>query len=248
MRILLTNDDGIFAPGIAALHKELVKLGEVMVVAPAEHMSGAGHSITIWQPLRCESVQIAGAFSGYSVWGSPADCVKLAVNQLCRPAPDLVVSGINDNANVGINVYYSGTVAGAVEGAFFRIPSIAVSLQKDEPMEFETASKLAIETIKKLLPLEKGTVTNINIPKLSKGMPRGIVVVPQSTTGFEEHYEPLKNEAGQTVYQLTGGPHRENGLADVTALEQGYITVTALNYDLTNHEHLDMLDSKLKRM
>ncbi len=119
MHILLTNDDGIFAPGLAAIYKKLIKLGQVSVVAPAEAKSGASHSITL-EPLMCDKVDLTGKFEGYSVSGSPADCVKLGVKELATKPIDLVVSGMNYGANVGINVYYSGTVAAAMEAAFFR--------------------------------------------------------------------------------------------------------------------------------
>ncbi len=128
MQILLTNDDGIFAPGLAALYKELVKMGDVTVVAPADSRSGASHSITFSRPLVCNKVDINGQFTGFSIQGSPADCVKLAVMQLHEGPIDLLVAGINNGANAGINVYYSGTVAAAMEGAFLKIPAVAMSL------------------------------------------------------------------------------------------------------------------------
>ncbi|MHC4215251.1 MAG: 5'/3'-nucleotidase SurE, partial [Planctomycetota bacterium] len=128
MRILLTNDDGIFAPGLAAIYNELVKLGDVTVVAPAQSHSGMSHSITFHAPLACSKVDVKGQFSGYRVQGSPADCVKLAAMQIIEEPIDLVVAGINDGANIGINVYYSGTVAAAMEGQFLSIPSVAMSL------------------------------------------------------------------------------------------------------------------------
>src|SRR5579872_4864820 len=128
MRILLTNDDGIYAPGLEALHDELLRLGAVDVVAPSVEQSGVGHSITYLEPLLAHDVFRHGRLFGKAVRGSPADCVKIAMLQFCNTAPDLVVSGINAGSNTGINVLYSGTVAGAIEGAFFGIRSIAVSL------------------------------------------------------------------------------------------------------------------------
>jgi len=127
MQILLTNDDGIFAPGLAAIYKELVKIGNVTVVAPADSKSGASHSITYTQPLVCKRIEIEGEFSGFSVQGSPADCVKLAYMQLCQKPIELVVAGINRGANAGINVFYSGTVAAAMEAAFLQIPAVAMT-------------------------------------------------------------------------------------------------------------------------
>ncbi len=237
MRILLTNDDGIFAPGLAAIYKELVKIGDVMVVAPAVSHSGASHSVTFHQPLVCDKVDINGQFTGFSVQGSPADCVKLAVMQLHKDPIDLLVAGINNGANAGINVYYSGTVAAAMEGAFLKIPAVAMSLAREEQMDFEKAAHYCAKILKKLMPVKSGDVININIPLLSKGKPKGIRVVPQSSKGFEEYYIPQKNEQGQTVFQLTGNLHRVDGTpTDTTSLEDGFITITALASDMTNHD------------
>ena len=241
MHILLTNDDGIFAPGIAAVYKELVKIGNVTVVAPADVMSGAGHSITVYEPLACDEVKIAGAFRGYSVHGSPADCVKLALMELCKEKVDLIVSGINSGANVGINVYYSGTVAAAMEGAFYRIPAVAMSLarQDNDKFDFDSGSRYACQVLKKLLPLEPGSVTNINIPRLSLGEPKGVKVVPQSTKGFKEHYIRQQTDGGKVVYQLNGGQHRDvDSGVDTLALVEGYITVTALSFDMTDYDQM----------
>ena len=137
MLILLTNDDGIYAPGLAALAREMRKLGEIVVVAPATEQSGVGHSITYLTPLIVKEVFHRDSSNGeqrlgWAVEGSPADCVKIGVHQFCPRQPDLVVSGINSGLNAGINVLYSGTVAAAIEGAFFGITSVAVSLQYDE--------------------------------------------------------------------------------------------------------------------
>ncbi len=240
MQILLTNDDGIFAPGLAAIYKELVEIGNVTVVAPADSRSGAGHSITFAEPLVCNKVDINGQFTGFSVQGSPADCVKLALMQLCTEPIDLLVAGINSGANVGINVYYSGTVAAAIEGAFLEIPAVAMSLAVERPgsqPDFESAAQYCTKILKKLMPVKAGEVININIPLLSQGQPKGIKIVPQSTGGFHEYYISQKNEQGQTVFQLAGGIHRdEDGPTDITSLVEGFITITALASDMTNHE------------
>lgn len=249
MHILLTNDDGIFAPGLAALYKYLVRLGDVTVAAPADVQSGAGHSISL-QEIQCEQLSIMGKFDGYSVSGSPADCVKLAVNELIgsHKKIDLVVSGMNHGANVGINVFYSGTVAGAIEGAFYNLPAIAVSAAFDEPMQFDAAANHAIGVIEQLIDIPAGKVVSVNIPKLSKGDPKGVLVTPQSTYGFDENYEVRTNDNGETIYQLTGGTHRDpktEEWMDTTALMAGYITVTSLKHDLTDNQGNEFLRNKL---
>ncbi|MFX0198102.1 MAG: 5'/3'-nucleotidase SurE [Candidatus Hodarchaeota archaeon] len=236
MQILLTNDDGIFAPGLAAIYKELVKMGDVTVVAPSDSRSGASHSITYSRPLVCNKVDINGQFTGFSVQGSPADCVKLAVMQLHEGPIDLLVAGINNGANAGINVYYSGTVAAAMEGAFLKIPAVAMSLATEERMDFEKAAKYCAEILKKIMPVRVGDVININIPQLSKGQPKGVKVVPQSTKGFDEYYIRQKNEQGQTVFQLAGEPHLAEEIStDITSLVEGFITITALAPGMTDY-------------
>ncbi len=242
MQILLTNDDGIFAPGLAAIYKELVTIGDVTVVAPADSRSGASHSITYSRPIVCNKVNINGQFTGFSVQGSPADCVKLAVMQLHEGPIDLLVAGINNGANAGINVYYSGTVAAAMEGAFLKIPAVAMSLSFEEQMDFEKAAHYCAKILKKLMPVKKGHVININIPQLSKGEPKGVRVVPQSSKGFNEYYTRQKNEQGQTVFQLAGNSHRlDEAPTDTTSLEAGFITITALARDMTDHHKTDEL-------
>ncbi len=248
MKILLTNDDGIFAPGLAALYRELVKLGDVTVVAPDSVQSGASHSVTFSRPLACNRVDVDGCFMGYSVQGSPADCVKLACMELHDGPVDLLVSGINHGANAGINVYYSGTVAAAMEGAFLGVPSVAMSLCVERPGmsgDFEQAADYCRRVLVELLPIEAGGVINVNIPLLSKGDPKGIRVVPHANTGFDEKYVSQKTELGQTVYQLVGVDHVNDGSPnDIAILEDGFITITALSEDMTNHERTNRLQEK----
>lgn len=236
MRILLTNDDGIFAPGLAAVYRRLTDLGDVMVVAPMESRSGASHSVTFFEPLACNTVDVNGLFTGYSVKGSPADCVKLASMQLHDGPIDLVVAGINNGANVGINVYYSGTVAAAMEAAFLRIPSVAISLAAEQRMDFDRAAEYGVAVLRKLMPLRSGDVMNVNVPLLSRGQPKGVRVVPQATSGFYEYYVPQKDGESETVFQLAGGFHRdEEAPSDTTSLVEGFITVTPLLPDMTDH-------------
>jgi 5'-nucleotidase len=246
MHILLTNDDGIFAPGLAAIYKQLVHLGDVTVVAPTDSQSGASHSITFFEPVACSEVDLKDLFTGYGVHGSPADCVKLAAMQLCDDPIDLVVAGINNGANVGINVYYSGTVAAAMEAAFLGIPSVALSLAAEHEMDFDKAAEHAIAVLSKLTPLAKGDVVNINIPRLSQGRPKGLRVVPQATGGFHEYYIPHKNGDSDVVFQLAGGKHRqEETPTDTTTLVEGYITVTPLRADMTDHGKTQALQARL---
>ena len=242
MHILLANDDGIFAPGLAAIYRELVGFGDVTVVAPAEIQSGAGHSITLREPLVVNQVNVNGIFTGYSVAGSPADCVKLGILELAGRPIDLVVSGINGGANVGIDVYYSGTVAAAMEGAFYGIPSVAMSMVSEEPMDYETGAQHCAAVLRKVLGLGHFEVININIPRLSQGKPKGVRIVEQSQNGCRDKYIKDRDAEGRTVYMLaTPAGYKETRLSDVTELQDGYITVTPLHHSMTNHRKLEQL-------
>ena len=247
MHILLTNDDGIFAPGLAAMYSRLVAMGDVTVVAPAEVRSGAGHSISLG-PMTCEKVDIAGKFQGYCVGGSPADCVKFAVKRLFKDRQiDLVVSGINHGANVGVHLYYSGTVAAAMEGAFNGIPAIAVSAMCDgQTDDMDRAAECSCGVIQKLLPMEGGCVHNVNVPLLSKDGVKGVKVVAHSMNGFYEEYVSSRDKDGQTTYLYTSGKPNDGADAtmDTTALMDGFITVTPLRLnmnDTAQREHLDKI-------
>ena len=243
MLILLTNDDGIMAPGIVAMYRELVKLGEVHVIAPETVQSAAGHGITLTTPLLTSRVTVENAFHGIAVDGRPADCVKLAVSQLLPRPPDLVVSGINGGANVGINVIYSGTVAAAIEAAFLGLPSVAVSLylRADVPTDFRHAAQIALATIRQVLSagLEPGQCVSINIPALLPGeSPAGVKVVRQCTRPFIDTYEKRTDPRGReyfwnsSVFSL--GDTEED--TDVAALRDNFVCVTPLQFDMTHRE------------
>lgn len=243
MLILLTNDDGIQAPGIVAMYRELVRLGEVHVVAPETVQSATGHGITLSAPLLTSRVTIENGFTGTAVDGRPADCVKLAVNQLLPRRPDLVVSGINSGANVGINVIYSGTVAAAIEAGFLGLPAIAMSLylRREVPVDYARAAKLARATIEQCLAagLKGGDVISVNLPALQQGeQPAGTKVVRQCTRPWTDTYERRQDPRGRDYYWNTSvftlGETEAD--TDVAALREKYITVTPLQFDLTCHE------------
>ena len=242
MRILVTNDDGILAPGIFALATALRDLGEIDVVAPDSGQSGAAHAITFMAPLICERVSIDGRPFGWSVDGSPADCVKLAVRELCPQRPDLVVSGINAGSNRGVDVIYSGTVAAAVEAAFIGIPALAISLEAGGGFDFEGAARQAREIVARAVELgiSPGMVLNVNIPRLDRGAPRGVRVVAQSTAPWTDVYDRRTDPRGRTYFWLGEGGRleEEDGDTDLMALRAGYVTITPLQYDLTQYAQL----------
>ena len=253
MQILLTNDDGVYAPGLAAMKQALQRLGNVCVVAPSREQSGVSHQITFLTPLIAKKVFIDDELWGWTVDGSPADCVKLGITQISPRWPDLIVSGINGGLNAGINVLYSGTVAAATEGAFYGITSVAVSLEYDENEPFHQAAKLATEVIERILK-EKGPETqlyNLNIPlvALRADQPKVKVVemdVQQYWESFEKRVDPL----GRPYYWLSGRPDTRqpkavasNRQTDMTALAEGFISLTPLEYDMTKHCHLAMMEA-----
>jgi 5'-nucleotidase len=251
MKILLTNDDGIYAPGLAAMERALERLGEVHVVAPAVEQSGVGHSITFLSPLMAKEVFDGDRRRGWAVEGSPADCVKLAVSEFC-PNPDLVVSGINGGLNVGINVLYSGTVAGATEGAVFGITSVAVSLEYDEHAQFDRAAEMAAKMIEQVLAIRDSgdhTLYNINIPTVAMQQATEVRIVPMGTVGWPADFDRRTDPKGRHYYWAMGTPAvpAAGELTDLEALQKGYITLTPLRIDRTEHEMLArMRDWKLK--
>ncbi len=245
MKILLTNDDGFHAPGIAALQTELRRLGDVTRVAPATEQSGVAHSITFLSPLVCKKVYEGDQFHGWAVEGSPADCVKLGVFELCDKKPDLVVSGVNGGLNAGINVLYSGTVAAAIEGAFFGITSIAVSLEYDEHARFDRAAEIATKVIEQILEFKdpEPQLYNLNIPTLAITRPSRLRIVPMGVNRYGEHFIKRTDPKGRSYYWATTDPPPEptEHETDLSALAQGDITLTALDYDLTKVAVLDRM-------
>lgn len=250
VRILLTNDDGVYAPGLAALGAELTALGEVSVIAPATEQSGVGHSITFLEPLVCKQVYDGEQLRAIAVEGSPADCVKLGVSVLLDWQVEAVVSGINGGLNAGINVLYSGTVAAAIEGAFFRLNSFAVSLEYDPHADFGTAAKIAVPIIKQILvqKTELPQLYNINIPSAAvhlfqQGGTPQVEIVPMGVERYGEHFICRQDPKGRDYYWATNDPppRRTEHPTDLTALADGHVTVTPLKFDMTNVDLLPMM-------
>ena len=245
MLTLLTNDDGIFAPGLAALERALRRLGDVVAVAPSTEQSGVGHAITFLTPLTAKQVFDGPRLRGWAVDGSPADAVKLGISQFLPRRPDIVVSGINSGLNAGINVLSSGTVAAAVEGAFFGITSIAVSLEWDEHADYDRAAAIAIDVIAELLRRspQAGSLFNLNIPSAALTGRRELRVVPMSTARYGEAFERRVDPRGRSYYWATNEPPPPPSPSetDVTALAAGHVTLTPLDYDLTLRTAIDTL-------
>lgn len=247
MQILLTNDDGVYAPGIAALRDPLTALGDVALISPATEQSGVGHSITFLEPLVCKEIFDGDRLHGIAVEGSPADCVKLGVSELIDEPVDLVVSGINGGLNAGINVLYSGTVAAAIEGAFFRLNSFAVSLEYDPHADFATAAKIAVPLIEQILKHKAAApqLYNINIPTAAvetykSGAAPQVHVVPMGVERYGEHYIRRQDPKGRDYFWATNDPppKRTDHPTDLTMLADGHVTITPLNFDMTDSQTL----------
>jgi 5'-nucleotidase len=227
------------------MYRELTHLGEVHVVAPETVQSASGHGITLDTPLLTSQVRVEDTFTGVSVAGRPADCVKLAAAKLLPRPPDLVVSGINSGANVGINVVYSGTVAAAIEAAFLGLPAIAVSLylRREIPADYARTATFARKTVEQILEagLKAGRVVSVNLPPLRPGeQPTGTKLVRQCVRPWADTYEERKDPRGRSYFWnssvFTLGETEDD--TDVAALRDGYITVTPLHFDLTHYPML----------
>ncbi len=243
MKILLTNDDGIYAEGICALHEVLSLDHEVYIVAPEAERSAVGHAITIDQPLRITKVKRGRFFWGYAINGTPADCVKLAIYELIGPV-DLVVSGINRGPNVGINLLYSGTVSAATEAKILGYPSIAVSIDAYKDIDYCFAANFVGIFLNHVfdLPLPRPFCLNINIPHINPYKIKGIKFVRQSTAKLKEVFDKRLDLHDKIYYWQGAEEHTENDPdTDVIALKEGYITITPIQFDLTNYSLLNKL-------
>lgn len=244
-KILITNDDGIYAPGIYALYTAMCELGDAYVVAPDSEQSAVGHAITISDPLRVKEFEKNGGFFGWAVNGTPADCVKLAIKAILDVRPDLVVSGINKGSNTATNVIYSGTVSAATEGTIMGIPSIAFSLTTFQKVDLTPASEIAKFIARQVLRhgLPKDTLLNVNIPPLPRDEIRGIKLTRQGKARYEETFEKRVDPMNRVYYWLGGSKvvmDTEEDIDDI-AIMNGYVSVTPLHFDLTDYRSLEDL-------
>lgn len=249
MDILLTNDDGIRAVGLRALYAALVRAGHrVHVAAPMTEQSAVGHSVTLFSPLRVREVEERG-FSGLGVSGTPADCVKLALSHLLPKAPDMIVSGINAGANVGVDVLYSGTVSAATEGALAGVPALAVSVDDYHPENLSEQAAYATELLTHELwaGFPRHCVLNLNFPAGKLSEAKGLKVCRQTRATYRDWYDERKDPRGNPYYWLCGviPPELVSAETDRGYLSRGYITVTPLAFDLTHAAFLDTLRGHL---
>lgn len=245
LSILVTNDDGIYAPGIWHLKMALQGLGKITVVAPQVEKSAVGHAITLSDPLRVIEIEREGSFFGYAVNGTPADCVKLGARCILQRKPDIVVSGINLGPNTATNIIYSGTVSAAAEGIIMGIPSMAVSLTSFNKQEFSYAGKIARHLTRQIIEhgLPPGTLLNVNVPAVPEEEIAGVMVTRQGKGRYEEAFDKRTDPNNRTYYWLTGKrmllDHGDD--IDDLVVMHNTVSITPIQYDLTDHEFLEEL-------
>jgi len=246
MKILLSNDDGIEAKGLKILASALEEHAELFIVAPDREQSAVGHAITIHDPLKVTERYHNEKLFGYAVNGTPADCVKLALCSIMEGPPDLLISGINQGANLGTDIIYSGTVSAATEGTLLGIPSIALSVDSyKRGARFDTAAKVAVELLKFIpkLDVPDGTLLNINVPDIGFEELKGRKFTCQGKTKFVEKYVKRIDPRGNTYYWIAGEvvEIEELDSADYSTVKNGYVSITPIHFDVTNYEYLNYL-------
>ncbi len=245
MRILISNDDGVFAPGLGILARLLAEAKhEVYVVAPDRQRSATGHSVTLHKPLRVEKVDLEGGIkSAWSTTGTPSDCIKLAVSQLLPDKPDVIISGVNSGPNLGSDVLYSGTVAAAMEGAFSGFPAIAVSAQKNDRAIFALAAEFIVDFLRVMpkAPMPSRGLFNVNVPEPANL--KGVRVTELGKRQYQDIFELRHDPNGRDYYWLSGRAieEGESELSDVHALINGYISVTPVSFNMTDKNTLAKL-------
>lgn len=242
MHLLISNDDGFHARGISVLAQRLSQLAETTIVAPSQNRSGASNSLTLDGPIR---ISEPGP-NAYKVFGTPSDCVHIALTGLLDKDPDMVVSGINAGANLGDDVVYSGTVAAAMEGRFLGLPAIAVSLvYQNQPEHFESGAEAAAQVVAQLAkdPLPADTILNINVPDLPWSQIKGFEVTRLGHRHRAEPAIPMDDPRGGTVYWIgPAGSEQDAGPGtDFHAIRRGYISITPIHVDLTRYQALDQV-------
>ncbi|MBD0777196.1 5'/3'-nucleotidase SurE [Maribacter sp. ANRC-HE7] len=248
--ILVTNDDGITAPGLRALIRFMSEIGEVVVVAPDSPQSGMGHAITVDNTLyssKADIDQTDGALVEYSCSGTPADCVKLALQEILDRKPDICISGINHGSNASINVIYSGTMSAAIEAGIEGVPAIGFSLcDYSWDADFESAKEAIISIVNGALKnkIPKGVVLNVNIPKIDRRLPKGIKICRQARANWKEKFDKRTNPRGKEYYWLTGEFELldKGEDTDEWALANDYISIVPTQFDLTAHHAIQELN------
>ncbi|EUJ11030.1 nucleotidase [Methylophilaceae bacterium 11] len=247
MRILISNDDGYFAPGLSVLASHLAKIADITVVAPERNRSGASNSLTLDRPLSVRKT----SHNFYYVNGTPTDCVHIALTGLMDEMPDMVISGINDGANMGDDTIYSGTVAAAMEGYLLGIPSFAISMSQHNAIHFETAARITVELVQHYAktPLTSPTLLNINVPDLPYDEIKGRVITRLGKRHKAEPVIQLKTPRGETVYWVgaAGQPNDGGEGTDFHAIAHQQVSISPIQVDLTKHTQLAALNDWIQK-
>ena len=243
MKILITNDDGIFSSGIYALWEVAKEFGSVYVVAPNSQKSATGHSITISKPLFVDKIKRRNGFEGISVTGSPADCVKFGLKKILSNAPDLILSGINLGSNLGNNIIYSGTVAAAIEGAMQNIPSIAFSVDSFNPRSFETSKSIIRQIINLAIEnrITKKFIWNVNIPNCEIDQLKGIKVASQGNQYFNDDFDTRVDPKGNEYYWMVGNMVDEDSTLDSDSyvVKNDYASLSPIGFNLSSSKEIE---------
>ena len=247
--ILITNDDGIDSSGIYALWQAMCEIGNPIIVAPSKEQSAASHSITLNRPLNVKYISRNCGFKGWSVNGTPADCTKLGVKTILDQKPDLIISGINQGANLGVNLIYSGTLSAATEGALLGIPSIAISLASFNTDDYRASKIVAIEMAKYLLKnkVPKGTLLNVNVPYGNPEDIKGKRITRQGNQYFKDEFEKRTDPRKNTYYWIKGELIDNDSSIDYDgkAIADNYISITPINFNLTNESYFNELNKQI---
>jgi len=250
--ILLTNDDGIESPGLKTLYCVLSEdnLYDIRIVAPDKERSAVGHAITVFDPISVKKEYIDGIFCGYSVDGTPADCVKLAITAIFKKKPDILISGINRGANVGENIIYSGTVSAATEGTIYDVLSIAVSVDSLKDTDYTFAAKFTKKLVNLLLSIDNlppRTLLNVNIPDVKEDQIKGIKFTHQSNVKYKDIFIKRIDPRGRDYYWMDGEflQVSDDENSDYIAVKNNYISITPIQHDMTDYKKLDYLNNLL---
>jgi 5'-nucleotidase len=242
--ILITNDDGIHSPGLAALKKGLAPLGRIVVVAPDRDNSAISHALTMHRPLRLTELES----DVYTLDGTPTDCVSIALSKVFDHPPDLLVSGINNGPNIGDDITYSGTVSAAIEGTMYAVASLAVSMAGEPPFEYTHSEPIIRQLARKVLDngLPASTLMNVNIP--DRVPVKGIKVTRQGRRIWKQAVQEVTDPRGRMHYWIGGGtPLLDSGKdTDVHVLSEGFVSISPIHLDLTNHEGISYFKEDLK--
>ena len=237
-KILITNDDGISSKGIYALWEAMNDIGETFIAAPSSEQSASSHSLTLSSPLRVKILKRKNGFKGWSISGTPVDCVKIAIRSLMKKSPDILISGVNHGANLGNNIMYSGTVSAATEGMIMGVPSIAISLASYETDNYDVVKKYAKNIVTNVLDhgLPRDTLLNVNVPYCKLKEIRGLKITSQGNQYFTDEYEKRFDPRNNEYYWIKGQMIDEDQSIDYDgkAIQENYVSVTPLHFKLTN--------------